>query len=244
MGVVAEEKKKVKAQIDLRRLRDNKIKKIAELQKEVEAYNKQISAKRAGYRKAFLPELAENVIVACGMTDKDADCFTRSEFKGLREEIVKNITDWKKVADEVATKNNDSDTSADSDNVVKKMEEELVVLKAEKEKLEAELVSIKDDNTHKKLQNELEILKSENEKLASEKDDALKVNSKYNDVNLTQFECFVPTVFTITSKIGLRDELEKCKTIEEYRTVVVKILRWINMAVGKVNEVQNDVKDN
>lgn len=274
MGVVAEEKKRMKVQKDLRRLRDDKLKKIEELQKEVEAYDKEISAKRDGYRKAFLPELAETVIAACGMTDQDADCFTRNEFKGLREEIVKKITDWKKTADEVAAKNGDIDIAAESDDTIKKMQEELAALQAEKEKLETELASIKDDDTSKKLTDELEALraekenleeeisaiknddtqktlidelaalKAENEKLLQEKEEALKVNHRFNDVDLTQFDCFVPTVFTIASKVGLRDELENCKSVEEYRAVVGKILRWFTTAVGKVNNVQKDAEEN
>lgn len=243
MGVVAEEKKRMKAQKDLRRLRDDKLKKIEELQKEVEAYDKEISAKRDGYRKAFLPELAETVIAACGMTDQDADCFTRNEFKGLREEIVKKITDWKKTADDVAAKNGDIDIAAESDDTIKKMQEELAALQAEKEKLETELASIKDDDTSKKLTDELEALRAENEKLTNEKVEALRVNHNFNGVDLTRFDCFVPTVFTIAKKIGLRDELENCKTVDEYRTVVGKILGWFNIAVEKMNEA-NSVEEN
>ncbi len=111
-------------------------------------------------------------------------------------------------------------------------------------KLEKELSSIESDDTIKKLAEEIEVLNADNEKLVNERDEALKVKTKYNDVDLTQFDCFVPTVFTIASRIGLRDEMEKCKTVEEYRNVVGKILGWINVAVNTVNNVQNDVEEN
>ena len=110
-------------------------------------------------------------------------------------------------------------------------------------KLEKELSSIESDDTIEKLAEEIEVLKADNEKLANERDEALKVKTKYNDVDLTQFDCFVPTVFTIAKKIGLREELEKCKTVEEYRAVVGKILGWFNVAVEKMNEA-NSAEEN
>lgn len=214
--VVKERLKKDAAQIAKKKKNEELIKKLLAENKELE---KTVKVNRDRARKRYGMLIYESTYSILGLTENEKECLTNDDFAKLESDIKDKLTGFVK------------------------LDLELVATKSENEELKHELFEVKNDDTVKKLTVEIEALKADNEKLANERDEALKVNQNYNDVDLTQFDCFVPTVFTIAKKIGLREELEKCKTVEEYRAVVGKILGWFTVAVEKMYEA-NSAEEN
>ena len=218
-AVVKKVKERIKrdaAQIAKKKRNEELIKKLLAENKELE---KTVKVNRDRARKKYGMLIYESTYSILGLTENEKECLTNDDFAKLESDIKDKLTGFVK------------------------LDLELVATKSENEELKHELFEVKNDDTVKKLTVEIEALKADNEKLANERDEALKVNQNYNDVDLTQFDCFVPTVFTIAKKIGLREELEKCKTVEEYRAVVGKILGWFTVAVEKMNEA-NSAEEN
>ncbi len=218
-AVVKKVKERIKrdaAQIAKKKRNEELIKKLLAENKELE---KTVKVNRDRARKKYGMLIYESTYSILGLTENEKECLTNDDFAKLESDIKDKLTGFVK------------------------LDLELVATKSENEELKHELFEVKNDDTVKKLTVEIEALKADNEKLANERDEALKVNQNYNDVDLTQFDCFVPTVFTIAKKIGLREELEKCKTVEEYRAVVGKILGWFTVAVEKMNEANSAEKN-
>ena len=218
-AVVKKVKERIKrdaAQIAKKKRNEELIKKLLAENKELE---KTVKVNRDRARKKYGMLIYESTYSILGLTENEKECLTNDDFAKLESDIKDKLTGFVK------------------------LDLELVATKSENEELKHELFEVKNDDTVKKLTVEIEALKADNEKLVNERDEALKVNQNYNDVDLTQFDCFVPTVFTIAKKIGLREELEKCKTVEEYRAVVGKILGWFTVAVEKMNEA-NSAEEN
>ena len=218
-AVVKKVKERIKrdaAQIAKKKRNEELIKKLLAENKELE---KTVKVNRDRARKKYGMLIYESTYSILGLTENEKECLTNDDFAKLESDIKDKLTGFVK------------------------LDLELVATKSENEELKHELFEVKNDDTVKKLTVEIEALKADNEKLVNERDEALKVNQNYNDVDLTQFDCFVPTVFTIAKKIGLREELEKCKTVEEYRAVVGKNLGWFTVAVEKMNEANSAEKN-
>lgn len=98
MAETDELKKEVKRQKDLKKKREEMLKKFQRLRDDLDEINKQILENRPGVRKKFCIELGEEVVAVSGLSAEEKLCEVDSEFKSLKEKILKVIEAWKSAA--------------------------------------------------------------------------------------------------------------------------------------------------